>query len=52
MNGLRIEAATGGQSNTRQETSWIISVIRSCDSDRKKLNGLGGAGSVLVRETK
>ena len=52
MDGLRVEAATGGQSNTQRETSWIISVVRSCYDDRKKLNGLVGARSMLVRETK
>jgi len=41
MDGLRIEAATGGQSNTRRETSWIISVIRSCYGDRKKVEWPG-----------
>jgi hypothetical protein len=36
MDGLRIEAATGEQSNTRRETFWIIPVIRSCYGDQKK----------------
>ena len=37
MDGLRIEAATGEQSNTRRETAWIIPVIRSCYGDQKKV---------------
>jgi hypothetical protein len=52
MDRLRIEAATGGQSNTRRRTSGIISVIGSCYGDWKKVNGPGGACKPLVRETK